>query len=768
MRMWFRRRAADLKPDANSAIKTEDGIPDSKSRQLAKQRCDAHLKLGELDQAERCYRLVLESDPLNRNALISLGFVLKELGRFAESIELIDRVLRVGPDDADAHYLRATLHQASGNLARAAFHLEKAVTLRPEFELAYRDLVVALFQTGCAGDARRWCERALERIPNSAELHFYRSNLHKHANATDAAIASARTALQLRPGLFAARTSLGNLLLKASEEARIPGEENAGLDRKLQRGQEIAAGFADLGLAYLWSSEFVAAEAAFNQALALAPNVADYHLNLATVLRDQQEVTAAAASLDRAIALDPDSVRARWAKSLVYASPFPESHAAAERARIEIIAGLEEFSRWSEGRNLKGEHFVGSDSPFYLSYQEQDNRLVFERYGSLCSQAMEFSFDGARAALRSAAPRAEGRIRIGVVSTDIREHSVWFAMIKGWFEHFDRERFEIGAFSLTSTPDRETDWAELHSDFFVSGPKTVQRWVESISSMDPAVLIYPAIGMDVTTLQLASLRLAPTQINTWGHPETSGLPTIDLYLSGENFEPADAQQFYSEKLVPLPNLGNCYHGRVLHAVEPDLGALGIDPTRPMLICSGTAFKYQVEYDRVLTQIASQVDGSQLIFFRQRPESLSDLLKARLERAFSEAGLDFGRRVLFIPAQPLQVFHGLLGRAHLALDTIGFSGYNIAIQAIEAGLPLVARDGRFLRGRLASGILRRLGLTELIAQTTDEYVSLAVKLAKDLEFHQRVRSEIVRRRAILFDDVAPIRYLENVLEIHAKC
>jgi protein O-GlcNAc transferase len=273
--------------------------------------------------------------------------------------------------------------------------------------------------------------------------------------------------------------------------------------------------------------------------------------------------------------------------------------------------------------------------------------------------------------------------------------------------------------------------------------------------------------MDVVTLQLARRRLAPTQITTWGHPETSGLPTIDLYLSGENFEPVHAQQYYSEKLVPLLNLGNCYKGRVQHAVEPDLSALGIDTMRPILICSGTAFKYQAEHDRVLTQIASQVDGSQLIFFRQRPESLSDLLKARLQRAFSQAGLDFGQHVNFIPTQPLEVFHGLLGRAHVALDTIGFSGYNTAIQAIESGLPLVTREGQFLRGRLASGILRRLGMTELIAQTTDEYVSLVVKLVNDSAFQKRVRSEVVRRRAILYDDIGSIRHLEDVLEDHAR-
>ena len=328
--------------------KTEDSIPDPNSHELIKERGDAHLKRGELGEAERWYRLVLESDPQHRHALINLGFVLKELGRLRESAEFIDRALRVASDDADAHYLRASLHQAEGNLDQAAIHLERAVSLRPAFEIAYRELVIALFRTRGAADATRWCDHALERIPNSAELHFYRSNLYKHANATGAAIASARTALKLNPGLLAARSSLCDLLASCS----------------LERGLEIAAGYADLGLAYLWSLEFVAARAAFEQALVLAPGVAEYHYNLGTVLHVQQEVEAAISSFDRAIALDPDHARARWAKSLAYASPFPESAAAAGRARIEIMGGLQEFSRWSDGRDLRGEHFVGFNSPF--------------------------------------------------------------------------------------------------------------------------------------------------------------------------------------------------------------------------------------------------------------------------------------------------------------------------------------------------------------------------------------------------------------------
>jgi len=721
---------------------------------LLKARGDAYSKLGQFREAEQCYRLALKSGPPTPGILVNLGFVLKELGRLAESAEFIDRALLVAQDNADAHFIRGALHQADSNSQLAMHHFERAVTVRPDFEFAYRELIVALFQAGRVQEAAHWCERALENIPNSGELHFYRSNLHKQANATEAAIASARISLTFRPTLSVARASLGELLLRAEREARRP--------------EEIAAGYADLGVAFKASAEFVPARVNFEKAAAMAPHIADHQYNLGTVLRYQGDVSAAAACFDKAITLDPNDPRPRWAKSLVHAKPFPASSAEASHARTHIIAALEDFARWSSDRDLQGGEFVGTNSPFYLSYKELDNRPVFERYAALCAKARGNAIGGKGAAVAPATQVNSARLRIGIVSADIRDHSVWFALIKGWLEHLDRAQFEIAVFSLGHTVDLETEWARQHADLFVQGPKSLSDWVLSISSFAPAVLVYPAIGLDVTTLQLASLRLAKTQMTTWGHPETSGLPTIDVFLSGDSFEPTNGQQFYTESLVPLPGLGNCYKGRVQQILEPDLAALGIDAARPILICSGTAFKYQAEHDHVLTTIAKEIEGAQLLFFRQRPENLSDLLKLRLERAFHQERLDFHRCVRFLPAQPLAAFHGLLSRADVALDTIGFSGYNTAIQAIEAGLPVITREGQFLRGRLASGILRQLGMTELIAQTTADYVRLCGTLINDSQWRGRIRSDLAQRRPVLYDDVAPILHLQKVLSDRARC
>ena len=97
-----------------------------------------------------------------------------------------------------------------------------------------------------------------------------------------------------------------------------------------------------------------------------------------------------------------------------------------------------------------------------------------------------------------------------------------------------------------------------------------------------------------------------------------------------------------------------------------------------------------------------------------------------------------------------------------LDTVGFSGFNTAIQAVECSLPYLAFEGRFMRGRLASGIMRRLDLPQLVATTADEFIKRAVELTRDADLRRELESQLVQRRFKLFGDLAPVRALERHL------
>jgi len=162
------------------------------------------------------------------------------------------------------------------------------------------------------------------------------------------------------------------------------------------------------------------------------------------------------------------------------------------------------------------------------------------------------------------------------------------------------------------------------------------------------------------------------------------------------------------------------------------------------------------------EIARRLGRCRFIFFTHWLSGLSEKLRRRLESVFGRSGLAFGDFVTFIPWQDQPRFFGLMQRADVYLDTIGFSGFNTALQAVECGLPIVTREGRFMRGRFASAILKRMGLAELVAQSEEDYVALAVRLARDIQYREHVRSRIAASRQVLFEDLAPIRALEDLL------
>jgi predicted O-linked N-acetylglucosamine transferase (SPINDLY family) len=296
----------------------------------------------------------------------------------------------------------------------------------------------------------------------------------------------------------------------------------------------------------------------------------------------------------------------------------------------------------------------------------------------------------------------------------------------------------------------------------LQGAGGLQQWAEAIAAAAPDVLIYPEIGMDPMTVKLASLRLAPLQAASWGHPETTGLPTIDCFLSAQDLEPEGAQARYSEKLVALPNLGCSVKPSSAPPQAADLARLGLDHGAPLLVCPGTPFKYAPEHDAVLTAIARELGACQFVFFTHWARALSEKLQQRLAGAFTHAGLDPSRHLRLLPWLSPPEFHALMRRADLCLDTLGFSGFNTALQALECTLPMVTREGRFLRGRLASGILRRIGLHELVARDEQAYVEAAVGLARDPARRQALRQRIGTQLHVLYADRAPTRALEEFL------
>lgn len=726
---------------------------------------DAHLSLGivlealgDAPGAIASYEAALALDPGNAFAGYNLGKALYVRGELRRAEAVLRTALAQKPLFPEAFVVLSSILEALGKFAAAVEALDEAIALRPDYGGALRNLGLLHFRQQRWADAAAVLARAAAADPEDADIPYWHGEALLSLGQSNAAADSYRRALLLRPNHAESLYRMGFLL--ASDGQR---EDAASfLQRAIAAQPRLAAAHIGLGNLHAAEQRFTQAAAAYRTALEHEPDNVQAHINLGNALVYLGEAEGARQALESALALDPENGTARWARVISGIPLVRGPGTDLERVRARFGRELAELDRWfDEQRSVAGHEAVGVQQPFWLAYQEHDNLQLLRAYGRLCARLMAAWRDGAGP--RPGAVRKPGPVRVGVVSQYFRRHSVWDALVKGWYQGLDRSRFGLYSFCLGHTRDAETDFAEARSARFHQGPKTLLQWVEAIAQAQPDVLIYPEVGMDPMTLKLASLRLASVQAASWGHPQTTGLPTIDYYLSAEALEPQDAQAHYGERLIALPHLGchvEPFEGPV-PAVDP--GRWGLPVDAPLLLCPGTPFKYAPEHDELYVEIARRLGECRLCFFVCDIPELSERLRRRLAHAFEAQGLDFERRASFVPWLPRGEFYGLMLRADAMLDTLGFSGFNTALQAAECGLPMVTCAGRFMRGRLASGILERMGLGELVAASAADYVDIAVRLARDAEYREHLRGRIRAGRHVLFRDPAPLRALEEFLQ-----
>ena len=683
-----------------------------------------HHNAGRLTEAETVYRQMLAINPADIDALHFSGVAAHHRGDHGRAAQLISKALSLNPSNAPAQNNLGIALAAQGRSDEAIACYREALALAPDYFDALFNLGDSLGTRGDFEGARACYQKAVVLEPRSAEAHFRLANAYKDLRRWKDAVASYKDCLALRPGSYEIYNNMGNVL-----------QEQGNLDEAI---------------------------GCIERALALRPEFAAAHFNLGNMLREQDRPEDASACYRKVLSLDPEHAEARWVLAMCQIPAIHESEADVARRRAVFSSELATLDRWFDARRIAaGAAAVGTLQPFRLAYQEENNRDLLQRYGTLCGRIM--SDWRAKQGLAPFASRDHaGVTRVGIVSAHFRQHSVWDAIVKGWFQQLDRERFALHAFYLGSHVDEETRAAQSLAARFEQGRAGLRQWVDAIIEAQADILIYPEIGMDPMTVKLASLRLAPVQAASWGHPETSGLPTMDYYLSAEDLEPTGAEAHYTERLVTLPHLGCFYLPPQVSVANPELANVFPDSEIPLLLCPGIPLKYAPRHDRIFPEIARQLGRCRFVFFTHWAHGLSEKLRRRLAAAFSGAGLDFDQFAMFIPWQRKPAFYQLLKRADVFLDTIGFSGFNTALQAVECGLPVVTREGRFLRGRLASGILKRMGLPELVAQSEEAYVELAVRLARDTEYREHIRTRIEASRYVLFEDVAPIRALEDFL------
>jgi predicted O-linked N-acetylglucosamine transferase (SPINDLY family) len=707
-------------------------------------------RVGELGLAQSHYQRAAKLDPANADAWHLLGVVSLQTGSAALAIKHLRTCVAARPDFAEAHNNLGVALRNAGRADEAIGSFRNALSKRANYVDAAFNLGIACEAAGNAVEADKAYRQALAWRGNHIDALINLGNLlRRHGRASDA-LYFLQTAQRLAPDR--AQTN-GNLALVLTDlghyrEAALRAQSAVAL------APDEALWWKALGVAQRLQHDVEHAIASLREAIARDPADAATSLDLALALQEAGDTDEANAILDRVVPPEGFGERVRWMRELSLPALYRnDAEIDAVRKRFgEGIERLQSAIKLDRPASINQAVYAATSvAPFYLHYQPYDNTQLQCRFGDLVARVMSAAAPefGDRCGWESRAHG--GRTRVGIVSSHLMQHTVsrYFTSL---IEGLDPERFEVHVWYSGGTSDANSQRIAERVSSFVTTRNDVLADAHAIRRAQLDVLVYPEIGMDPRHQALAALRLAPVQCALYGHPATSGSAHIDYFLSGDAFEPPNAEAHYRERLVRLPGIG------AQPARPPGPGnASWLDTHvdgRQLVLCLQNFIKLMPSYDAALARIAKE-SGACIGFFARNPP-LMRRFRERIESTFKKLGVDPQKHLVFLPVQTHADYLAGIAHVPLVLDSPFFSGGGTSLDAFSVGTPVVAWEGALARGRQTSAMLRIMDIPQLIANDEDSYVNRCVTLLSDASERNALADAVRQRHAILFDDEAPVR------------
>lgn len=716
----------------------------------------SHHVSGNLDLAEQIYRQILQQMPGHPDPWHLLGVIAQQRGQYTQSLDLIDRAISIVENQSAYHSNRGETLRRLGRLPEAEQALRRAVQLDPNATDAYNNLGLVLNDLRRYSDAIDVLTQALARRPDFPEALNNRGLARRALGQSDAALADFRRAIELRPNYLDAQHNLGTELHRLR---RLPEAESA-----YRAALAIDPNYSDslnaLALAVHEQARFDEAEQLLRRALAVRPQFVDAHANLGLMLIGQRRFDEARQSFEMARILDPQHARHLVGLALAH-SGLEQLATARELALSAVRLEPHSVDAWQQVGNMSlglGDVSAAIDafrravelSPksaqlhsSYLFMQLYDPSLTPERLGELAAEYDRRHVQPLRPQQPrwNVTPDASRKLRVGFVSSDLREHPVGFFMT-GVLEQIDRAQFETFCYA---DHRRDDPWAQRLQRAAGTWRVVDQRSDDELAELirkDQIDVLFDLAGHSVPNrLPVFARRPAPVQVTWMGYPGTTGSSAFDYLLIDRWLVPLDDTAGYSEPLARLPESNVCLAG------IDELPPVAPRPSRTSGRITFGSFLNPAKltpltYDlwaSVLRQIA---DARVILKFRGLHEPA---VANRITGALVSRGIE-RERIELRGHSPLHDMLAEYGEIDLALDTFPYTGGTTTMYALLMGVPLVTLVGRTMPSRQTAAMLEWLGLGELVATTPEDYVARVVALAQDTSRLETLRGELRSRIA----------------------
>jgi len=387
---------------------------------------------------------------------------------------------------------------------------------------------------------------------------------------------------------------------------------------------------------------------------------------------------------------------------------------------------------------------------FYLGY----HGLCNNKLNAQISKFYRKHIDKAFITHYSQKPVIKNKIKIGFVSTYFRKHSV-SDVSNRWIAELNKNVFETVIFSIGDYNDNSIKFLKNNSSKFYSLPENFTLIQDKILSEKLNILFFTDIGLEPFTYFLAHSKLAPVQITYTGHPDTTGIKTIDYYISSKLWETEDSEKYYSEQLIKFNSLTWNYKKP---ETPPSKGRDFFNfSNKDNIYCiHQSLFKIHPDFDEILNKILIEDPfGKIVIFFDIKHFWWKNFLTERFKNKIKHF-----ERILFIPSFKFEYYLNFLKMSDILLDTLYFNGGVTSLQAFAIGAPIVTLPSKLMRGRFTYGMYKKMGINDLIAKDLNDYVQLAVNIANDKDLNKKLRNKILKNNSTLFEDKSIVYEFEK--------
>lgn len=593
-----------------------------------------------------------------------------------------------------------------------------------------------LYREGALEEAERACIASANVSPDLADIHYLRGLIALRQERTESAVAHLEAAISERDSEPSFHLKLAEAFQTLNRHERAVLHFTRALERLPPADPTRSRIMLRLAAALQDCNNLAEAERWYRRILEIEPDHRDALLCLAVVC-EESDVGQARSLMDRYIALQPDAAP-RLRRALMLPA-IVQSNEEIDGVRNRLERDLDELlsARLPPVRHPEFE--IGATA-FQLAYHGRNDSALMRKLGRVCR-----SLYPART-LCDRKPFASGsRLRIGFVSSYFHDHSVARTTF-GFSKDLPRKHFEVHVFAIAPRADDWADAIRRGAEHYAALPLDLDRVRRTIDAAALDILFFTDIGMDPLTYFLAFWRLAPIQLVAWGHPATTGIDTVDYFVSASALEPQGSDDQYTEKLMRLPGYFMPRYLRpMLDGPRKSREELGLPAGKHLYCCLQNLFKFHPDFDTAIKAVLERDPEAEILLLESRA-SWMDHIRRRFSRTLGA----LASRVRFIPRMARRDFLQHIAAADVILDPFHFGGGNSSCEPLSLGVPVVTLPAFQLRGKLTLGLYKEMGLDCCVARSPEEFVEIAVRLAREPDHRHRVSGQIAARCERLFD------------------